>query len=219
MCGRYLTPDERAFERHWRVAPPSGYRRSFNVAPSQLAPIVRVRRDGTRAAELFVWGFRPQWAERSWINARAETVFTSGAFSRAARSSRCLVPAAGWYEWQGDRVPKQPYVHFRDGFEAIAFAGIWTSRKEAGEWRRTFAILTRPASAAVAHVHDRMPAVVDPAHYEIWLAHDAARDELEQVLRAPDPAIATRRISPYVNKPEHDDPGCIEPMAGEDAAG
>jgi putative SOS response-associated peptidase YedK len=213
MCGRFLTPDEADFERHWQLAPPAAYRQSFNVAPSQLAAIVRMRSDGSRAAELYVWGFKPAWSARHWINARAETVFTSAAFSRSARGQRCLVPAAGWYEWQGERAPKQPFVHFRDGFEPIAFAGIFTSEKSRDEPIRSFAILTRPASAAIAHVHDRMPVVLAPAHYSLWLDPSTDRAELEQVLRAPPPEVLTRRISTRVNKPEHDDPSCIEPLA------
>lgn len=230
MCGRFLTPDESAFERFFALKPPEGYRRSFNVAPSQLAAVIRTRRDGSRAAELFVWGYKPRWAERAWINARAETVFTSRAFADSARSRRCLVPAAGWYEWQGERAPKQPYVHFRGEFAPIAFAGIWTTSSpprsserarrgqrdavpnEPGEPLRTFAILTRDATSDVAHVHDRMPAVLAPEHYATWLDPNAARDALERILLAPGPEVLTRRISMRVNKPEHDDADCIAPL-------
>jgi len=214
MCGRFLTPDEAAFERHWQLAPPEGYRQSFNVAPTQPAAIIRKRRDGSRVAALFTWGFRPQWANRHWINARAETVFTSAAFKRAAAVQRCLVPAAGWYEWQGDTQPKVPYVHYRDGFAPIAFAGIWTGTGRAEEpgSTRSFAILTGPAAPSVAFVHDRMPVVLDPAHYDVWLDPASAREDLERVLKAPAGAFASRRISTYVNKPAHDDPACIEPF-------
>lgn len=213
MCGRFLTPDEAAFERYWHLAPPEGYRQSFNVAPTQAVAIIRTRRDGSRAAELFAWGFKPQWADRSWINARAENVFTSAAFTRAAHAQRCLVPAAGWYEWQGDRQPKVPYVHYRDGFAPFAFAGIWTGTGRAGEpgSTRTFAILTGPAAPSVAFVHDRMPVVLEPARYDVWLDPGSARADLEQALRASTQSFATRRISTYVNKPAHDDPACIEP--------
>jgi len=224
MCGRFLTPDEAAFERYWQLAPPEGYRRSFNVAPTQLAAIIRKRRDGSRVAALFTWGFKPQWANRHWINARAETVFTSAAFKRAAAVQRCLVPAVGWYEWQGDAQPKVPYVHYRDDFgddfgddfAPIAFAGIWTGTGREGEpgSTRSFAILTGPAAPSVAFVHDRMPVVLDPAHYDLWLDPAAARDDLEQALKAPAGAFASRRISTYVNKPANDDPACIEPFDG-----
>jgi len=228
MCGRFLTPDEAAFERYFELAPPAGYRRSFNVAPSQLAAVIRTRRDGSRVAELFVWGFKPHWAKRHWINARAETVFTSSAFGNAARGRRCLVPAAGWYEWHGDRAPKQPYVHFRDEFAPIAFAGIWTTsspppggdareRREHGETSseppvRTFAILTRDATPDIAHLHDRMPVVLAPEDYAIWLDPDADRGALERILAAPGPPVASRRVSTRVNKPEHDDADLIRPL-------
>ncbi len=221
MCGRFLTPDEAAFERYFEIPPPVGYRRSFNVAPSQLAAVIRTRRDGSRAAELFVWGFKPHWAKRQWINARAETVFTSSAFGNAARGRRCLVPAAGWYEWQGARAPKQPYVHFRGDFAPIAFAGIWTTSSpppgEAISARadppiRSFAILTRDATADVAHVHDRMPVVLAPEHYALWLDPGADRAMLERILAAPGPPVASRRVSTRVNKPEHDDADCLAPL-------
>lgn len=215
MCGRFLTPDESAFERYWHVAPPEGYRKSFNVAPTELAAIVRIRRDGSREAALFTWGFRPAWANRHWINARAETVFTSGAFKRAAAMHRCLVPAAGWYEWQGDARPKVPYVHYRGDFAPIAFAGIWTGTGRAGEpgSTRSFAILTRPAVPSVAFVPDRMPVVLDPNDYAAWLDPASPRADLERMLLEPMPEFESRRISTYVNKPEHDDPACIAPAA------
>lgn len=209
MCGRYLSPDEAAFERHFKLTPPEAYRRSFNVAPSQFAAIIR-HRDGRQVAELGIWGFQPAWAKRAWINARAETVFTSAAFRYAARASRCLVPAAGWYEWQGERAPKQPYVLYRDGFEPLAFAGIAISAERDGEKQTTFAILTRAAATAIAGIHDRMPAVLAPENYAAWLDDTADRTSLEQLLDAPPSDIATRPVSTFVNKPANDDAKCIE---------
>lgn len=217
MCGRYLTPDEAAFERHFAVPAPTGYFRSYNVAPSQPAPVVlidtRGESKGQRTAALITWGFKPAWAKRSWINARAETVFRSNAFAEAARGRRCLVAAAGWYEWQGDAAPKQPYVHHTPAFEPVAMAGIWTHAVENGERRRTFAILTRQAVPEVAWVHDRMPVVLAPEDYSAWLDPDTPRPELERVLAESRPdAIETRRVSTFVNKPANDDPRCIEPL-------
>lgn len=215
MCGRYLTPDDAAFERHWGLQAPAGYHRSYNVAPSRPAPVVRVRSNGELAAELAVWGFRPAWAKRAWINARAETVFTSTAFTQAARERRCLVPALGWYEWQGEKAPKQPFLQYRTGLRPISFAGIWTSAPTPDGRARSFAILTRPATPALARIHDRMPVVLDPADYTAWLDRRTSADRAGSILRADGPEIVAYPISTYVNKPEHDDVRCIQPLTSE----
>ncbi len=212
MCGRYLTPDEAAFERHWGLAAPAGFTRSYNVAPSMAAPVIARHRDAGAAAELMTWGFRPDWAPRAWINARAETVFTSRAFASAARRHRCLVPALGWYEWQGKKAPKQPFVQYRPGFEPLAFAGIWTVARKPEGGAPSFAILTRPASAALAPIHDRMPVVLAPDHYAAWIDPELPEDAAQRLLAAAAPEIAAYPISTYVNKPAHDDERCIEPL-------
>jgi putative SOS response-associated peptidase YedK len=84
MCGRYVSPDEAALERAWQLSAPAGYRQSYNLAPSQLAPVLLPDEAGGLGLAQLVWGFQPAWAKRGWINARAETVFTSRAFAAAA---------------------------------------------------------------------------------------------------------------------------------------
>lgn len=212
MCGRFLTPEESAFERYWGLRAPDGYSRSFNVAPSQLAPVIRVDPEGAPRAHLLRWGFRPAWAKRGWINARSEGVFASKAFASAARKRRCLVPAAGWYEWQGEEAPKRPHVFYREGFAPFAFAGIWTGRETEEGTERSFAILTRPAPEPLAPYHDRMPVVLDTAESEIWLSPSASVDEAAAALARAAETFRVRAVSRYVNKPEHDDPRCIEPV-------
>lgn len=211
MCGRYLTPDQAAFERHWGLASPAGFRQSYNLAPSQLAPVIGVTADGELAARMMTWGFQPGWAKRAWINARAETARTSKAFGDAARRHRCLVPALGWYEWQGEVKPKQPFVLHLDGFLPMAFAGIWAARRVEEEWVRSFAILTRPALASIARIHDRMPVVLRPESYEAWTARGTDVDRAWELLDTPVESISAYAISNHVNKPEHDDPSCIQP--------
>lgn len=210
MCGRYLTPEEADLERAWDLTAPAEYRRSFNLAPSQQAPIVRLDREGARELTLLVWGFRPHWAKRAWINARSEAVFTSRAFERAARRHRCLVPALGWYEWQGAKAPKQPWVFHLAGFRPFAFAGVWTPGGP--ELPHSFAILTTDASPGLAGIHDRMPVVVDEADYARWLAPDCDEDEASWILGHHRADMQVYKVSPYVNKPENNDPECIRPF-------
>jgi len=209
MCGRYLTPEQADLERAWDLAPVD-YRQSFNLAPSQLAPVVRSNEHGAFSMDLFVWGFKPHWAKRGWINARSETVFTSRAFAPAAKRHRCLVPALGWYEWQGAKPPKQPWLFHRDGFQPFAFAGIWTSTSE--DETGTFAILTTEAAPDIAPIHNRMPVVLDDADYARWLASDCSEDEAAAIIGNNRADVAVYKVSSYVNKPANNDAACIRPL-------
>lgn len=210
MCGRYLTPAEADLERAWELPAPAGFRQSYNLAPSQLAPIIRLQDDDRLGIELLVWGFQPHWAKRGWINARSETVFSSRAFAPAARRHRCLVPAIGWYEWQGDKPPRQPWVFHRDGFRPFAFAGIWTPGGE--EAPASFAILTADAAPRLAPIHDRMPVVLNESDHRRWLAPDCTETEANAIIsnRLTDQSVY--KVSAYVNKPANNDAACIRPV-------
>jgi putative SOS response-associated peptidase YedK len=213
MCGRYLTPDQSALERYWGLTAPPDFAQSFNVAPSRPAPLIRVDREGRQFLGMLTWGFRPGWAKRAWINARSESVFETKAFAAAARKRRALVPALGWYEWQGQAAPRVPYLFHGAGFQPIAFAGIWTGRETAEGWEHSFAILTTAAAEAFAPIHDRMPAVLRPEDHAIWLDPAAGEADLQAALARPLDAIECYRVSDYVNKPAHDDARCIAPLA------
>ena len=213
MCGRYLTPDQAELERHWAVTSPPDYFQSYNVAPSQSSPVIGVDAQGASEARMMTWGFKPSWAKRGWINARSETAFTSSAFGRAARRHRCLVPAMGWYEWQGEKPPKQPYVFHLDGFVPFAFAGIWTAGETSGSRLQSFAILTRDATDDLKAIHNRMPVVLTSDHYGVWMAADTDARVAEGLLTASSADIRAYRVSNYVNKPANNDPRCIEPVS------
>jgi putative SOS response-associated peptidase YedK len=210
MCGRYMTPEEADLERAWELTAPAGYRQSFNLAPSQHGPVVLPGDDGKPAIEMLVWGFQPHWAKRGWINARSETVFSSRAFASAAKRHRCLVPALGWYEWQGAKPPKQPWLFHRDGFTLFAFAGIWTAGIE--DKPATYAVLTTEAAPAIASIHRRMPVVLDPADYLRWLAADCDQQEAVSILGNNRTDVAVYKVSSYVNKPANNDAECIRPI-------
>jgi putative SOS response-associated peptidase YedK len=213
MCGRYLTPEEADLERAFALKAPADYRRSYNFAPSQLAPVITSDSDGSganREIVMMIWGFQPHWAKRAWINARSETVFESRAFASAARRHRCLVPALGWYEWQGAEPPRQPWLFHLDGFRPFAFAGIRTGATE--ERPETFAILTTEAAPEIAEIHKRMPVVLDEADHARWLAADCDQAEATSILGNNYTNMAVYKVSSYVNKPANNDAGCIRPL-------
>lgn len=212
MCGRYLTPDQAAIERHWGLVAPPDFAQSFNLAPSQPAPVIRADESGAMDLSFLIWGFQPAWAKRAWINARSETVFDTKAFASAARKRRCLVPAMGWYEWQGDKAPRQPYVLHLDGFRPLAFAGIWTGRETGEGWVRSFAILTTAARGPLSAIHDRKPFILREEDYAAWLDPATPVDDVKALLVNDREGITAYQVSPYVNKPANDDAACITPL-------
>ena len=210
MCGRYLTPAEADFERGWKLHAPTAYRQSYNLAPSQTAPVLLPAEGGGMRLELFTWGFQPVWAKRAWINARSETVFTSRAFAPAARKHRCLVPALGWYEWQGQSPPRQPWIFHRDGFRPFAFAGI--ACPPTADQQGNFAILTTAAAERLAHIHGRMPVVLGESEQHSWLDPKLGEDAAIGLLARNRVDFSTYKVSSHVNKPANNDASCIAPI-------
>ena len=91
----------------------------------------------------------------------------------------------------------------------FGIAAIWENWKDpAGEWVRTFAVLTTAANEMVARIHDRMPAILRPEDYDRWLGMEPdPRD-----LLAPFPAEPMKMwpISKRVNSPQNDDESLLE---------
>jgi putative SOS response-associated peptidase YedK len=171
----------------------TGLVENYNVAPSTPISAVREFR-GQREMPDIQWGFVPSWAKDfrkqrpQPINARIETVATSGMFKRAFATNRCIVPAQGYYEWVVREDGKEPhYVHHPAG--ALAMAGVvsaWPDpAKPEGDpdkWRLSLAIVTRDAHVAPGEVHDRMPAFLTPDGYDEWLGAGSDTDALLALL-------------------------------------
>lgn len=193
----------------------------FNVAPTD--PVVAmVQRDTRRALVAYHWGLVPHWASDLKIgsrlfNARAETVATTPAFRDAFRTKRCIIPANGFYEWQRDpvrgRVPH--YVSRADG-APLAFAGLWSTwRPPAGGGAlRTCTILTTMPNELVARLHDRMPVILSPGSWGLWL--DPAMHEPGPLLRMLRPSPADEfdvyPVAPLVNSVRNNGPLLVERM-------
>lgn len=206
MCGRYtykltwqqvvtlyrLTlPDEPPKDRDGRPLGPS-----YNVAPTQVMPIVRPAGNG-RELVMAGWGLVPYWMKPqnlarsaySTINARADRIQTAPAYREPFKQRRCLVPATGWYEWQKiDEKTKQPW-HFRPKAVPFAFAGVYDVWNADGKSTITsFSIVTTDASPGTAQYHDRMPLVLEESHFDDWM-------------RGP-PEEAAKMMQPYAGEVE-----------------
>ena len=203
------------------------WRPSYSVAPTDPAPIVRewihdetVQRD----VDLASWGFKPGWAKPGGpapINARLESVASNGMFRSAFASQRCLVPMAGYYEWQQLDDGKQPYFIHGAG-DVLAAAGLYAARQEDDVWKISFTIITRAARDASGEIHDRMPVFLTPDVWGQWLSSEKISDKEEVLSMLDRCSVAVARtvtahpVSRTVNNVrtlDSEDPGLIESTA------
>ncbi len=220
MCGRYTlkTPVNTLAEQFQIDELPSSLTASYNIAPTQRVATV-LTENGKRKLEMLHWGLIPSWAKdpevgNKMINARAETVAEKPSYRKAFKERRCLVLADGFYEWQKTENGKRPfYIRMEDG-SPFAFAGLWESWHNGGEIRSCTIITTAPNELA-APIHNRMPVILHPEDYEMWLDPDFDEREPLTSLLKPYPADAMEAypVSHKVNKPSNNEPGCIEPAA------
>ena len=218
MCGRFAShrPIDEIRAIFGTVNAPPNAAPTWNMAPTQLAPVVRLHPE-TRARhlDLLRWGLVPHWARdlksaRQPINARSETAATSPLFRDALAHRRCLVPADAFYEWQATPQGKRPHAIARADGSMLALAGLWEGwRAPDGEVLRSFTILTTPASEAVRALHDRMPAVIEPADWPLWLGETG--DGAAALLRPSAAALRIWPVSTRVNSVRNDGPDLLAP--------
>ncbi len=213
MCGRYtLTSSPEALRALFRYAEQPNFPPRYNMAPTQPIPVVCLI-NGQRKFALMRWGLLPSWVKDPKafsliINARGENVIEKPAFRAAMKRRRCLVPADGFYEWKAGGARKQPYfIHARSG-EPLAFAGLWeTWTGPNGEELNTVAIVTTDANRTLQPLHDRMPVIVAPDAFDLWLNADQvdARTAAALIAPAPDDLLEVWPVSTDVNRVANDD--------------
>jgi putative SOS response-associated peptidase YedK len=219
MCGRYrLSRRKQLIEEHFdSVSGEEDWTPRYNIAPTQPVPIIRQNpKEPIREVSLVRWGLIPSWSKDSssaakMINARSETAATLPAFRDAMKSRRCLVPADGFYEWQKKGENKQPYCFEIGDGNLFAFAGIWDRwKKPTGETLETCSILTTTANALTSSVHDRMPVILDPDGYDLWLDPGMRNASVASELLKPYDARQMRcyPVTSRINHVANDDAEC-----------
>ncbi|MBP9503087.1 MAG: SOS response-associated peptidase [Candidatus Promineofilum sp.] len=220
MCGRFAlaaTGEEVAIQYELPIVPFIVPR--YNIAPTQPVAAVRLNGRGERELTHFQWGLIPSWAKdpsmgAKLINARSETAAEKPSFRAAFKRRRCLLPATGFYEWRKLNGGKQPmYIHAADG-GLMSLAGLWEvwHAPDGGELE-TCTILTTAANGLMAPIHDRMPVIIDPLDYTMWLDEKTPADQLGHLLRpSDDDRLATYAVSTAVNSPKNDSIELIDPI-------
>jgi putative SOS response-associated peptidase YedK len=230
MCGRYrLSRRKQILEEHFDcVAEMDDWDPRYNIAPTQSVPVIRQHpKEPVRGLSLLRWGLVPRWAKDAsgaakMINARSETAGMKPAFADALKFRRCLVPANAFYEWQKMGKVKQPYCFEMNNGDLFAFAGLWERWNDAGgKSLETFSILTTTPNAVAASVHDRMPVILDPDSYDLWL--DPGMKDVAAVSELLKPCDARMMrcypISDRINRVANDDEECTRPVQPAEVQG
>lgn len=219
MCGRFvITVPSDAMAQLFQAAPANDLPQvpEYNVCPTNQVHAV-TSDDGARRLAAMRWGFLPHWYDSPGdgpllINARAETIAEKPAFRAAVRTRRCLIPASGFYEWTKDEEDNRlPWYITPPGKAPLAFAGIWQVWDKGDTPLTTCAILTTKANETMSTIHHRMPVIVAPDDWPLWLGedgHGAAR-----LMRpAPEDALQVQRVSAEVNSNRATGAQLIEPL-------
>jgi putative SOS response-associated peptidase YedK len=222
MCGRFtLRSEPRAVAGLFDLLDVPDLQPRYNIGPTQDVPVVRLRQDrpGRELAALR-WGLIPSWADNPsignrLINARGETLAEKPTFRSAFKRRRCLVAADGFYEWKAVGKKKQPYHFSMTDGRPFGFAGLWESWQRDGDEIESVTIVTTAANELLADYHERMPVIVHPDDFDLWLDPRVTdRDRLEPLLRPyPGDEMVARAVSTLVNSPKTDSPECLGPAA------
>jgi putative SOS response-associated peptidase YedK len=235
MCGRYVSPTMAEMERYWALSDAQrnnqlGFSQHFNIAPTTQVPIIYPGDEGIEM-RMARWGLVPFWWKQPKMppftfNARIEEAASKPMWRQVVKTSRCLIPAIGWYEWKEVEVTdpvtgeikkaKQPYFIHLPGRQVFPFAGLmsWWKAAESEAMLLTAAIITRAAEGVAAEVHTRMPVILPKEAEAAWIDReqtDGAK-ALEQAQAVAVTELEYQAVSTRVNSVKNKGMDLIEPF-------
>jgi len=219
MCGRFsLIQSADIIARTFELSEVPEVTPRYNIAPTQQ--VATVRQNSRRQFQWMRWGLIPSWAKdlsigNRLINARAETLTEKPSFRHAFQKNRCLIIADGFYEWQKVENRKQPYYFQIKEDKPFAFAGLWENwHSPQGEEITSCTIITTNANAIAQPIHNRMPVILPPESYNLWLDPTVTDTKILQSLLQPypDDAMKVTVVNSIVNNPANDKPECLSPV-------
>lgn len=187
MCGRYYYSDKINYEIEEDLELEKGSlsMNSGDVTPAMNAVVLLSDKGEAgriiRPSEMF-WGLVGK-NKKLVINARAESVFDKPMFSGSMEQRRCIMPAAGFYEWDKD---KNKVTFFRKDKRPVYLAGFYSLSYN----KDSFVILTTAANESMIAVHDRMPVMIEKEQVKDWL-YDI--EKAKKLLAMPMPQLDSSR--------------------------
>ena len=207
MCGRYVitkpvSKTSDIIKTNIKVEDSDNY----NAHPTQKLPIIKSYTNG-KALESYEWGLVPDWSKKldkfsPLINARKETLMEKVTFKNLIQTSRCLVPADGYYEWKREEKNKVPYYFTKENNELIFFAAIHQNNQ--------FCIITREATEEIGKIHHREPLIINQGQINNYL--NIKKDAMEILNSVKAPKFKFHEITKDVNNPTNNDPSLINKL-------
>jgi putative SOS response-associated peptidase YedK len=179
---------------------------NYNAHPTQQLPIIKSYTNG-KALELCEWGLVPAWSKKldkfsPLINARKETLMEKVTFKNLIQTSRCIVPADGYYEWKREDKTKTPYYFTKENDELMFFAAIYQNNQ--------FCLITREATEKISSIHHREPLIINQSQINNYL--NMKKNAMEILNSIKPPSLKFYEISKDVNNPINNDPALIKPV-------
>ncbi|BCL38097.1 SOS response-associated peptidase [Nostoc sp. MS1] len=228
MCGRFtLTQSPEALAEVFHVQQLLDLEAQYNIAPTQtVVTVLHSAESDKREFQKLRWGLIPSWAKdpsisTKLINARSETLAEKPSFRSAFKQRRCLIVADGFYEWQRKQGKKQPFYFRLKDEQPFGFAGLWEKwTNPEGEVINSCTIVTTTANEVLQPIHDRMPVILAPQDYDLWLDPQEQKPQALQHLLSPYPAaeMTSYPVSTVVNSSKHNSAECIIPQGEQNSS-
>ena len=207
------------------IEKPESYEPSYNIFPSRLVPVITLA--GKGGFSWFYWGVHPELSKNKSLtpklyNTTVSEIETRLSLKNTLQTSRCIVPADGYYCWK--KVSKKgaiPYRVVRSDESAFSFAGIWEEYEDtSGNMVHTFRIITVASPPSMSHLGDTVPVILDENTEGQWLDPDLTPDELLPILTSyQESDLHIYTVSSRISNNSIDAPDLVLPAPAADQFG
>ena len=223
MCGRKaLIKNEKAIIEElmvdeWQI---EDHRPNYNIAPTQYSPIL-IQDKGNRIVKRMRWGLIPEWSKNDsfaskMINARIETITTKPSYRNLIYQNRCMIISDGYYEWKQNGDHKTPYFIRHDDGNLLLLAGLWTIWQSPSKPMLTYTIVTTEAQKDIAHIHRRMPLILDHSNMDKWINVENNDFNIKDHVIPSKLNLDHYPVSRLVNSSSNNSKRCITPLKVSD---